>query len=281
MATTWGNSLRPQTFSVLLVEDSDGDASLFEEYLQESAVDRYYITRVVTLTDALEHLRRTSYDAVLLDLTLPDSSGSSSVGAIRDLSLAPVIVLTGAAEEPVAIACLAAGAEDYLRKSEIDGRALIRALGYAIVRRREAELRLINDARSRYSRISQPEEAPATRERSPLRRRQPDEFRACATRYYEILLSYTTAINNRMRKPRESMVDIAGRLGRLDTAPKDLIAIHAAALELASGELPIERQCEIVVEGRLFALEMMGTLLEFYRSSLPPADATSSHDLQA
>ncbi|UOM35906.1 response regulator transcription factor [Acuticoccus sp. I52.16.1] len=279
MAAPRGKLSRSQVFPVLLIEDEDGDAALFQAYLEESTTDRYTLTRASNLTDALEHLRRTHYDAVLLDLTLPDSRGTSSVGAVRDVSHVPVIVLTGMGEDELAMRCLEAGAEDYLRKNEVDARALLRALGYAIIRRREAELRTISDARAQYQTMSNGDQPkPAL---SPLRARAPDEFRACATRYYETLISYTTAINNRMRKPREGMSDIADRLGRLNCAPRDLIAVHAAALELASGELPIERQCELVVEGRLFALEMMGVLLEFYRSSQATMEGRAAHDLSS
>lgn len=266
MAPRGADRFRKNTFSVLLVEDADGDASIAQAYLEDDSKDRFVVTRTLILNDALEHLRRNPFDAVILDLTLPDAGGTSAVGAIRDLSGAPIIVLTGSDDEAIAQECLAIGAEDYVRKSELHGRSLPRAVGYAIMRRREAELRMVAEARDSYTVVSTRDPEPQIASRRPLRIRDPESFRACALRYYEMLLGYTAAMNGRTRPPRAGMREIADRLGRLDCAPRDLIALHAAALELGSSELPIEKQCEIVVEGRLFALEMMGVLLEFYRS---------------
>ncbi|RAI03090.1 hypothetical protein DLJ53_00705 [Acuticoccus sediminis] len=266
MAPSRATANASQLIKVLLVEDADGDADLVRAYLEASPRDEFRVTRATNLTDALEHLRRTSFDAVVLDLTLPDAAGASGVYAVRDLSHAPIIVLTGADGDSMALDCLAAGAEDYLGKNELQARALTRAIGYAVVRRREQELRTMTEARSRFKAMTDATGQEGRPHLSPLRAREPEQFNTCVWRYYETLLSYTTAVNAKMRKPRQGMSEIAERLGKLNCATKDIVAVHAAALDLASGELPIERQCQIVVEGRLFALEMMGGVLEYYRS---------------
>jgi sigma-B regulation protein RsbU (phosphoserine phosphatase) len=81
---------------------------------------------------------------VLLDLSLPDSKGLETLAAVRACApLLPIIVLTGAHDEQLAIEALKRGAQDYLLKTEIDGRMLAREIRYAVERNAlRAELRL-------------------------------------------------------------------------------------------------------------------------------------------
>jgi len=85
-------------------------------------------------------------DCVLLDLQLPDAVGLT--GLTKLLQHAPgtaVVVLTGQRDEDIGIAAVAAGAQDYLVKDQVDGLLLIKAVRYAWERKRaeEAERRLL------------------------------------------------------------------------------------------------------------------------------------------
>jgi signal transduction histidine kinase len=78
-------------------------------------------------------------DAVLLDLRLPDGSGVECVHAIREVSReVAIVVLTGLDHESLALECIVAGAQDYIRKHDIRAESLRRAIGYSIARVREA-----------------------------------------------------------------------------------------------------------------------------------------------
>lgn len=127
---------------VLLVEDDDGDAFLVRELLAE--VDPDVELTVVESVDAVlrrGELERT--DCVLLDLNLPGTTGLGGLRAIlRADSTAAVCVLTGLDDEHLGIAAVAAGAQDYLVKGKADGEVLVRAIRYAVERRR-AELSLL------------------------------------------------------------------------------------------------------------------------------------------
>jgi signal transduction histidine kinase len=127
---------------LLLVEDSATDALLLGEALAGAGA-AHELVRVERLHDALERLGQGGLDVVLLDLGLPDSQGLDTVVRLRGLYPdLPVVVLTGHADESLALKTLQVGAEDYLVKGEIEGRALVRALRYAIERgRAERELR--------------------------------------------------------------------------------------------------------------------------------------------
>lgn len=60
---------------VLLVEDNLGDARLLLAAMEEAHAADFELKRVGQLGDALKHLGAEPFDAVLVDLSLPDSHG--------------------------------------------------------------------------------------------------------------------------------------------------------------------------------------------------------------
>lgn len=125
---------------VLLVEDDDGDALLVEELVIDSG-EAITLKRAATLAEAVASAR--GAQCALVDLGLPDAAGLDAVTALRraapDLA---VVVLTGLNDRQRGIEALAAGAQDYLVKGEVDGDSLARAIRYAVERRRaEADAR--------------------------------------------------------------------------------------------------------------------------------------------
>jgi serine phosphatase RsbU (regulator of sigma subunit) len=86
---------------------------------------------------------------VLLDLELPDSRGLHGVRWLQETwpSLA-VVVLTGLSDEHMGEAAVAAGAQDYLVKGQVDGFLLQRVVRYAVERQRAEEAqRQLREAR--------------------------------------------------------------------------------------------------------------------------------------
>ena len=126
---------------VLLVEDDDGDAFLVRELLAE--VDpRVQLTVAESVDRVVSSGELDRYDCVLLDLNLPGTTGLDGLRAIlRADAGAAVCVLTGLDDEHLGTAAVAAGAQDYLVKGKADGEVLVRAIRYAVERRRaEASL---------------------------------------------------------------------------------------------------------------------------------------------
>jgi PAS domain S-box-containing protein len=121
---------------LLVIEDNAGDFLLVQEYLKQAS-SGFTITRAETLTEALELLLNNQPDAVLLDLSLPDSNGLESVRTVQAKSHgAPVIVLTGFGNEQFGIDSLKMGAEDYLLKDDINSSLLIKTILYSLERSR-------------------------------------------------------------------------------------------------------------------------------------------------
>jgi diguanylate cyclase (GGDEF)-like protein len=128
---------------VLLVEDNPGDVRLVLEMLREEQPHEFSVTAVTTVAAAVEELAANpNLDAVLLDLSLPDEHGLSTLHrVVAAAARAVVVVMTGQGNEEVGRAAMQAGAQDYLVKGQVDGRLLRRALRYAI-ERQDVRLRL-------------------------------------------------------------------------------------------------------------------------------------------
>ena len=132
-----GSSTR---YALLLVEDSPDDAEFLARSLTRAKKARFTVTRVASLARAVELLAGTSFDAVLVDLTLPDSQGLETVErALSAAGSAPLIVITGQDDEQLAIAAVQSGAQDYLVKDEVSDAALARTVRHAIERKRVLE----------------------------------------------------------------------------------------------------------------------------------------------
>jgi putative nucleotidyltransferase with HDIG domain len=130
-------------FGVLLVEDNPGDARLVELLLGEQKDVAIDLAFAVTLHQAVERVTERNFDAILLDLSLPDSMGLGTLGKMMEAAGAvPIIVLTGLQSEEVAFDAMRSGAADYLVKGRDDGRMIARAVRYAVARREAEERRL-------------------------------------------------------------------------------------------------------------------------------------------
>ena len=122
---------------ILLVEDNEDDALLIRETLSEATLE---ITRAERLSDALEQLAKARFDAILLDLSLPDAHGLNTIGRVLGQAPGvPIVVLTGLNDEDAAVKAVEQGAQDYLIKGQVDGHLLARSLRYAIQRHRAEE----------------------------------------------------------------------------------------------------------------------------------------------
>ena len=127
---------------ILMIEDNADFAAIVGRLLGELEVE-FQIESAGKLDEGISSLAGGDVDIVLLDLSLPDCKGLEALAAVRACAPnLPVVVLTGADDEQLAIEALHRGAQDYLVKTEINGRILSRGIRYAIERNAlRAELR--------------------------------------------------------------------------------------------------------------------------------------------
>jgi two-component system cell cycle response regulator len=125
---------------ILLVEDNAVDACLTQDILTEWGREEFNIVHVTRLSDAVTHLARVRFDAILLDLSLPDGYGLSTVRQIQAANpTIAVIVLSGLDDQKLALQAVQNGAQDYLVKGQGQPELLARSIRYAIERKRAEE----------------------------------------------------------------------------------------------------------------------------------------------
>ena len=130
-------TLRP--IKLLLVEDNPGDANLLRLMLEEPGSAQFEIAVAPRLSQVQPLLNEGIVDAILLDLSLPDSHGLDTLGSVRAMAPAvAIVVMTGLEDEAVGVQAVRESAQDYLVKGQVDSKTLVRALQYAIERKRTA-----------------------------------------------------------------------------------------------------------------------------------------------
>ncbi len=123
--------------SVLLIEDSPDSAMLVNHFLSASKIAEFRVVTTPSLQAARSALGRERFDAVVLDLNLPDSRGIETFARVRDIARgAPIVILTAVEDEGVATAAIGYGAADYLIKGELGGEGLARRIRFAVERNR-------------------------------------------------------------------------------------------------------------------------------------------------
>ena len=134
-----------ERLNVLLIEDQPFDAQLVKAWLQKGGGAKAYRLRTAaTLAEAIEALDLERFDAILLDLWLPDSLGLDTLHAVRARAAhLPIVILSGASDEELSVQAVKAGAQDYIVKGSSDGDTIRRAVRYAVERHRmEGQRRL-------------------------------------------------------------------------------------------------------------------------------------------
>ena len=125
---------------VLLLEDNSGDAYLVKQQLRQLDDFEFEIVEAQYLKDAIALLQKRKFDAVLLDLMLPDSQGLSTFFAINKHALSTAIIIISAmSEKDLAIEAVREGAQDYIAKGDIQPNTLSKTIRYAIERKSIAE----------------------------------------------------------------------------------------------------------------------------------------------
>src|SRR5438105_4309856 len=141
------------TLTILLIEDNPGDARLIRESLNEAreargaSLNLEYADR---LSAGLARLSDGGVDAILLDLSLPDSQGLDTLSRLYSQAPGvPILVLTGLNDQTVGLEAVQKGAQDYLVKGQIDGQMLARSIRYAIERKQTEEALRESEERNR------------------------------------------------------------------------------------------------------------------------------------
>ncbi|MEX2271956.1 MAG: response regulator [Vicinamibacterales bacterium] len=126
---------------LLIVDDDDVDRLALKRTLTKAGVVGT-LAEAVDPNEALEKLRRETFDCIILDYQLPGTDGLQVLHAIRAAGVrTPVIALTGQGDEQTAVELMKAGAADYIGKGQLTPERLSRSLRHALALFRSEEAR--------------------------------------------------------------------------------------------------------------------------------------------
>lgn len=122
---------------VLIIEDNVDHALFLRRLLSTSSFPRYEVIEASTLRDGIALLKQHEPHLVLLDLSLPDSTGLNTFERLSaETDDVPIVVLSGITDVSIAIQTLQKGAQDYLVKGHVDNELLLRSVHYSLERKR-------------------------------------------------------------------------------------------------------------------------------------------------
>lgn len=126
---------------ILLIDDDPKLSRLIKEYLVPL---RYSVEFAETGLEGLEKVSKSKFDAVILDVMLPEMNGFDVLKEIRKFSNVPVLMLTALGDESDRIVGLELGADDYLPKT-FSTRELLARLRSVVRRSKLAQKQIKND----------------------------------------------------------------------------------------------------------------------------------------
>jgi diguanylate cyclase (GGDEF)-like protein len=121
---------------ILLVDDDQLDRALIIRAIQKSDLSTQ-ICEAVTVDQGLEMYAANTYDVVLLDYQMPQRNGIDMIVELRNESKdksTAIVMMSSSEDEELSLACIRAGAQDFILKSEISSAQLKRALLHASTR---------------------------------------------------------------------------------------------------------------------------------------------------
>jgi signal transduction histidine kinase len=128
---------QPKSIQVLLLENDCADAKSVLNLLsqQQCGVADISVAWVTSLSAGLSELTEKHYDAVLLNLGLPDSDGVETLTKLREHSKSvPVVIMSGLDDKALALETVQKGAQDFLVKGRPSGESIFRSIQYSIER---------------------------------------------------------------------------------------------------------------------------------------------------
>jgi len=120
-----------QQVAILSIEDKDDDFNKVKQIVGKHR--QLQLTRVKSLQQAHDLLENGHFDLIFLDYMLPDGNGLEFIETVNSKGMeTPIVVITGQGDELIASRIIQAGAYDYLPKSKVSGKALLRIITNAL-----------------------------------------------------------------------------------------------------------------------------------------------------
>lgn len=123
--------------AILVVEADVEIANCVKAGIDKYEPGCFVMETATSLSQSVAKLREIHYDAVLIALDLPDSTGVSTIKGLRSVvpDISPIIALTDLEDAEVEIAAFSAGVSDYINKP-FDVKQTLRIIRHSVLRRR-------------------------------------------------------------------------------------------------------------------------------------------------
>ena len=257
---------------ILLIEDDPGDARLIQEMIKDIGSEKFTLFHVQTLKDGLDKLNEENFNVILLDLLLPDSMELQTLyrltSAAKDM---PIIVLTGIASEDIGIKAINEGAQDYLIKDQVNSNLLIRSINYSIERNRlmvnlkqsyQRDLESLKSITKQYQSIIMGTKT--TLDNKGLL--DSDISDKLTEQYQKIVIKYIRSLRIKSDRPVQQIKQLANSLSNYNATAKAVVQLHIRVLDEFSNLAFQSEEKEFSNDARLALVELMGNLLDIYRS---------------
>lgn len=117
----------------LTIDDSIADARVLQAMLTQACPAGFESVHVLSGEEGFEQIQENNFDCVFLDYRLEDSDHWEFLQKIREAGNdVPIIAISGAGNEQIAVEGLKLGAQDYLVKDSVTAETVHRALTNAI-----------------------------------------------------------------------------------------------------------------------------------------------------
>jgi signal transduction histidine kinase len=227
------NAVRePRCLRLLHVEDSEVDHEIALAHLVRDgrAVQTLRVDSETAFRAALED----DWDAVLADYHLPGFSGLEALRIVQQLGrLMPLVILSGAIGEDVAVQAMREGASDYLLKNDLTRLplALDRAIEAAETRRAHlAADREVAASRVRLSELAQHLQTSIEQERAAIAREIHDDVGGALTALqFDIAWLVRNAADEAVRRRAQSALDTAAQA--IEASQRVMLHLRPAMLE--------------------------------------------------
>ena len=124
--------MQSEPLRVLLIEHEEVFARSISGMLEPARETIAAVVTVTSLAEGLASLAADSFGVVILEFFLPDGAGLTDIALLKERApRVPIIVVGAADEEAIAVESVHAGAQEYLVKSQINPRWLLRSIRYA------------------------------------------------------------------------------------------------------------------------------------------------------
>jgi CheY-like chemotaxis protein/predicted transcriptional regulator len=112
--------MNENNIKILFLEDNDDDYSLAQHSLKKNMTLAITVERASNWQKGLTLVQNNNFDVLILDYMLPDRNGLEIIELLKKENInIPIIMLTGAGDEKIAVEAMKEGVADYITKDEL------------------------------------------------------------------------------------------------------------------------------------------------------------------